>query len=360
MVFPGLLCHILAMAPIPRRSALAGLAAMLGMSTSSCISPRFLWGANLKEMPSAPYGSDGCARLMEELAGIGLSEVAPVFFLWQPDPAAPLPQPGGSDPSRLGQAVRQARRAGLAPWPKAHLWIPGHWAGAARPPDPEPWLSGLSRLLLPHAEAAERNGAAGFVIGTELVGLEGSESWREVAWAVRRVFSGKLSYAAHGVEGLGRFRAWDALDEVLVSAWPPLGDDPSPAGMAPRVAAELRAVRTVAPPGRSVSLAEVGMRSKHGAQAEPWRSPEETQGPPDEALQARAIAVWDGEARKAGMARAWWWCVYSDPEAGGVRDTDFTPQGKLGWRVLEQAARSRRPDLGGRLGTPSPPPGALP
>jgi hypothetical protein len=330
-----------------RRSVLAALS-LVPLLAAPARASGLRWGANLVEARGAPYGSDGCARVLDEMAEAGLTEVAPVVFRWQAVPEAAAPEAGSLDLGRLAAVLRQARAAGLAAWPKVHLWIPGHWAGAARPPEPEAWLAVWADLLGPVADVAAAEGAAGLVVGTELVGLDGADGWDALAASVRRRFPGPLAYAAHGAAGIARFRGWGSLDEVAVSLWPPLGGDPAPGALRAGMAAALDAVAAAAPAGRPVWIAEVGMRSKHGAQAEPWRSPEETMGAPDEALQARALALWDALARARGVPRLWWWCCYTDPASGGVRDTDFTPQGKLAWRTLSDAARGRAPDLGGR------------
>jgi len=330
-----------------RRSLLAAIP-MLPLLSGAARATGLRWGANLVATGSAPYGSPGCRMVLGEMAEAGLSEVAPVVFRWQAGPDAEVPEAGSLDLDGLAAVLRQARAEGLAVWPKVHLWILGHWAGAARPADPERWLRAWTDLLLPVADVAAAEGAAGMVVGTELVGLDAAEGWPDLAARVRTHFTGPLAYAAHGASGIGRFRGWDAMDEVSVSLWPPLGDDPAPAVLRRGMVAALDAVGAAAPMGRRPWISEVGMRSKHGAQAEPWRSPEERSGSPDEALQARALALWNVAAREAGIARVWWWCLYTDPTSGGVRDTDFTPQGKLAWRTLETAARGHRPDLGGR------------
>ena len=331
-----------------RRRALLAAMPLLPLLGRPARASSLRWGANLVEVGGAPYGSDGCAAVLSEMAEAGLVEVALVVFRWQAIPEAAVPEAGSLVLDRLAAGIRQARAAGLAVWPKVHLWIPEHWAGAARPPDPEAWLAAWADLLLPVAEVSAAEGAAGLVVGTELVGLDAAAGWPALAAAVRARFPGRLAYAAHGAAGVARFRGWGAMDETSVSLWPPLGDDPRPSALRAGIRAALGEVAAAASLGRRVWISEVGMRSKHGAQAEPWRSPEERSGPPDEALQARAVALWDAEARAAGVTRVWWWCIYSDPASGGVRDTDFTPQGKLGWRTLSDAARGLGPDLGGR------------
>ena len=330
-----------------RRALFASLPLLLILSRTAR-SSSLIWGANLVETPRAPYGSAACGAVLSEMTEAGLAEVAPVVFRWQATKTSVVPEAGSLALDRLAAVIRQARRAGLAVWPKVHLWIPGSWAGAARPPDPEAWLAAWTDLLRPVADVAAAERAAGLVVGTELVGLDAAAGWPTLAAAVRARFPGPLAYAAHGAAGVARFRGWKAIDEVSVSLWPPLGDDPRPSAMRAGMRAALANVAAATPPGRRAWISEIGMRSMHGAQAEPWRSPEEISGSPDEALQARAIALWDAEVRAAGITRVWWWCIYTDPTFGGVRDTDFTPQGKLGWRTLSDAARGLRPDLGGR------------
>ncbi|WP_017910552.1 glycoside hydrolase family 113, partial [Xanthomonas sp. SHU 199] len=89
--------------------------------------------------------------------------------------------------------------------------------------------------------------------------------------------------------------------------------------------------------GRPVWVAELGLRSAHGSLAAPWESPEQRTAEVDTALQAQVLREWrevlDAQPRIAGIAL---WCWYTDPDAGGARDSDFTVQHKPAQAVLKR------------------------
>jgi hypothetical protein len=89
--------------------------------------------------------------------------------------------------------------------------------------------------------------------------------------------------------------------------------------------------------GKSVIVAEVGLRSAQGAADKPWESAEERMSPPDEALQAEVLGDWFAALDRPAISGVLVWRWFSDPDAGGPADTDFTVQGKQAERVLHCA-----------------------
>ncbi|MEE7558327.1 glycosidase-like protein, partial [Xanthomonas sp. Kuri4-2] len=79
---------------------------------------------------------------------------------------------------------------------------------------------------------------------------------------------------------------------------------------------------------------ELGLRSAAGSLAAPWLSPEQRKAPVDTALQARVLSEWRKALDVQGIAGVALWCWYTDPEAGGPDDSDFTVQHKPAQQVL--------------------------
>jgi len=159
--------------------------------------------------------------------------------------------------------------------------------------------------------------------------------WNELIVATRAVYSGRLSYVAHNVEEAESVPFWDRLDSIGVTLYPPLGADDDRDGRRSTMRAiadrlDALAART----GKSILVGEVGLRSAEGAAAKPWESAEERASPPDPALQAAVLADWLAALDRPAINGILIWRWFTDPNAGGLADTDFTVQGKPAEHVL--------------------------
>jgi hypothetical protein len=86
--------------------------------------------------------------------------------------------------------------------------------------------------------------------------------------------------------------------------------------------------------GKPILIGEIGLRSAQGAAAKPWESPEERVAAPDPTLQAAVLADWLEVLNRPTISGVLIWRWLTDPDAGGVADTDFTVQGKPAEQVL--------------------------
>jgi hypothetical protein len=111
------------------------------------------------------------------------------------------------------------------------------WRGAIEPTSVSAWFRGYSELCVELARLAAEEDVEWFGIGVELNSMQkNDERWREVAEAVRQVFSGGVTFAeathlylagfnTYSEEpsfelNVGRF--WDALDFIEMNMWPGL------------------------------------------------------------------------------------------------------------------------------------------
>ncbi len=296
-------------------------------------------GANVKRAAHAPWDSRAAVRSLHALREAGGNAVAIVVFLWQPDPhSSALVRGSDTSDAELIQALRVARNLGLRVLLKPHVWVPGHWAGDVKPKDGEHavWFDRYRRELERLARIAQSEGAAALAVGVELKQLAQRPEWTAVIEGARRHFKGRLTYVASSMDEAEAFAHWERLDIIAASLYPRADDFERWVEALRHHAARL--TKLSAQFGRAAWVAELGVRSMHGALDAPWASPEQRSGPVDLALQARALSAARRVVQETGAIDAFLvWCWYTDPEAGGNQDTDFTPQGKP---VLESLLRS--------------------
>ena len=256
------------------------------------------------------YGSDISAQTMDELAGYGVNWIAVTPFAFQPTATSSSLVgygPGAilhsvvkdrtmiDDDIKLEVAHAHARHIQVAL--KPHLWAgdfgSGEWAGTVRQDDASAhatWWASYRDFMLQEAALAESAGIDLLVLGTELRGMTigHGEEWRGLVVDVRKVYRGKLTYAAHWDQEAFAIDFWDALDVIGVSAYFPL-DAPDDADVdllvkawAPHKA-KLAAL-AARYPGKPLVFLEVGFRGVRGAHRTPWVM---SGGTVDESEQAR-------------------------------------------------------------------------
>jgi hypothetical protein len=299
-------------------------------------------GFNVIVVPGHPFGSASAAQALMGAKRLGAAAVAVVPFLWQPHPAsAEIVRGNDMTDDELRAAIRTARGLGLKVLVKPHVWIPTSWAGAVEPTSETAWRDWFERYraeITAVARIAAQEGAEALAFGTELVKTTQRPEWRGVIAAVRAVFPRTLLYVAHNADEAEAVPFWSDLDMIAVSLYPPLGADSDGAGRHAVMEATARRLDALAARLRKpVLAAEIGLRSAEGAAAKPWESPEERSAAADPLLQAQVIAEWLAVLDRPAVRGVLIWRWFTDPDAGGPADTDFTVQGKAAERVLVDA-----------------------
>lgn len=318
---------------VPRRIAprllIVAVALAAAASTSAAWAQAWL-GYNVKRTPNAPWDSTAAIRSMHALRATGANTIAIVVFLWQPDPhSSALVRGSDISDAELAQALSVARNLGLRVLLKPHVWVPGHWAGEVRPRDHElaDWFARYRRELDRLARIAQAGGAAALAVGVELKQLANRPEWSGLIRSARAQFKGRLTYVASSMDEAEAFAHWEQVDAVTVSLYPRADDLDRWVDAMRRETGRLTALAGRV--GRAAWVGEIGVRSMHGALDAPWASPEQRSGAVDLALQAQALSAARKVIAQARVIDAFLvWCWYTDPQAGGERDTDFTPQGK--------------------------------
>jgi hypothetical protein len=304
-------------------------------------------GFNVVVVPEHPYGSPSARTSLTAMRRAGADTIAIVLFLWQRDSQHTGVARGDDMPDpALRSAIREAHAQGLRAFVKPQVWVEGSWAGSVEPATDEGWRAWFERYqaaVVDIARVAADEKAEGLVIGTELERTTQRVEWWDMIAAVRAVYPGLLTYAAHNLEEAEAVPFWDDLDAIGVTLYPVLGaDQDRDARQAVMRAAADRLDRLAKIHGKPVIVAEIGVRSAAGAAMKPWQSAEERVAAPDPGLQAEILADWLVALDRPAIEGILIWRWFTDPAAGGLADTDFTVQGKPAERVLclsEQACR---------------------
>ena len=179
------------------------------------------------------WGTSDMARSLEELASLGVDWIA-IHPYARVERDGSVQFRAAADTEFLRQAVTIAEKAGIALFWKPHLayWGSFGWRGDIQFGEDElAWsrfFDSYQRFIVDQAAFAERAGIRLFAVGVEYEKtIQHETEWRRIVAAVRRVYSGRLTYAANW-DGVDRVPFWDAVDLIGVHAYFPLTQDDVP------------------------------------------------------------------------------------------------------------------------------------
>ncbi|MEP0712007.1 MAG: hypothetical protein ABJC55_08795, partial [Algoriphagus sp.] len=230
-------------------------------------------------------------------------------------------------------------RHGIMNMLKPHIWVRGSWPGEIAMQNEEDWalwFENYQGFILDYARMAQAYQIPMLCVGTELeMTSEREEDWRKVIAEIRKVYSGKLIYAANFTE-FEQVKFWDALDYIGIQAYFPLSTKENPSlsdlksGWKKALPSIDKVVRKYQKP---VMFTEIGYCNTVDAAKEPWVWPSERKETElSEEMQALCYeAFFETAWKESWMAGVFFWKWYPD---GRHRNPDFTPQGKMAEQVM--------------------------
>jgi len=279
------------------------------------------------------YHAPGIDQQLAYLARLGANSVSLMPFAFQRSPTDPglgfrHDHPSSETDIGMIHAARRAHAQGFRVLWKPHIWVShDSWPGdiaMANDADWATWWHSYQRFILHHAVLAEHTGSELFSIGVELGRtLEREAEWKKLIQAVRRVYSGQLTYSGNWWGDYDRATFWPLLDYVGVDAYFPLAhtvdaDRTTLEEGARRAAEELR--KSAERFGRRVLLTEVGFAAREGA----WIEPHKEGGTFSEAHQRLAYEVFfEALGHPQWLAGVYVWKVFSHAQVEGGKRPDF-------------------------------------
>lgn len=251
----------------------------------------------------------------------------------------------GETPKGIQQYAKEFQKENISIMLKPQIWVSrGEFTGFITMKTEKDWKTlenSYSDFILLFAKVAQEINANIFCIGTELEKfiLQRPEYWRQLIKKIKKIYTGKLTYAANWDE-FKRVPFWDDLDYIGIDAYFPLTDKESPSvedfqiGWKEQKKTIFNIKNQFQKP---VLFTEFGYRSVNYTGKEPWNAnrieDEVNLNAQVNGLQAIYNEFWKEDWFAGGYL--WKWFVQHE-NVGGIKNNRFTPQNKPAEEVLKK------------------------
>ena len=243
----------------------------------------------------------------------------------------------GETKKGLLQYAKEFQNSAIKVMVKPQIWVwKGEFTGNIEMDSEEKWIileDSYSEFILTYAKAAQEIKADILCIGTELEKfvMNRPKYWQELILEIRKVYKGKLTYAANWDE-FKRVPFWGQIDLIGVDAYFPLSKKKSPTvqeleiGWIPHKVEIIEIQKQFSKP---ILFTEFGYRSVDFNAVKPWES-NRVKGSVNlqaqvNGLQAIHNQFWKEEWFAGGFIWKWF---HRHDEVGGLKNNRFTPQNK--------------------------------
>jgi hypothetical protein len=307
----------------------------------------FMRGITIAEWGPTAYEPGAVARTLTRLHDrYGVDTVTLVVVWNEPSRFANTIAPGPQTvPTRnLVKAIRIARRLHIRVILRPYIDLgDGWWRGNVVPASPSEWWASYDRFILRFAALAQREGASGLVVGSELKSMSPQvDQWNGLVAQVRKVFTGFLTYQANWDENV---TWWRLLDTIDISAYYPVASwrDYTVHHVVVTWQQWVTAIQGLraANRGMPVMFGEIGYRSIRGAAIEPWnlRWPGRHSAEAQRRAYEAAFEVWYRMPWFRGFE--WWYLAPQSKLVAGLQGADHQPLGPA-LRTVGDWYRKRR------------------
>ncbi len=235
------------------------------------------------------------------------------------------------------QYIKQLQNNNIKIMLKPQLWVlHGEFTGDIEMKTEKDWKvleDSYSKFILDYSLLAEETNVEIFCIGTELENfIENRPNyWRQLINEIKKVYKGKLTYAANWDE-FKRTPFWSELDYIGLDAYFPVSDMQTPTVEDCKKGWQnhKKLIRSYSEQfNKPILFTEFGYRSMDFAGKEPWQSDYKIkslnlQGQTN-ATQALFEEFWNEDWFAGGFIWKWF---HQHDKVGGGDDNQFTPQNK--------------------------------
>lgn len=250
------------------------------------------------------------------------------------------------DNSNWLKQMELAHSLGFKLFVKPHVWISNHsegkWRSDIYPTNDknwELWKKSYTNFILRYAKLAQQAHAEMFCIGTEFsrLSVEKPLFWKKLIQDVKRIYFGKITYAANWYNEYEEIVFWKDLDYIGIQAYFPLtkSESPSVKHISQGWNDYLPTIQAVHKKyNRKVLFTEIGYKSTTDSAIDPWawvNDPSSTDKLLSTETQANCYtAFFNTIWAKEWFAGAHIWQLRSDYKKNNksVKNLDFTPLGK--------------------------------
>jgi len=243
------------------------------------------------------------------------------------------------------QYIELLRKNGVQVMVKPQIWIRrGTFTGTLKMSTEEDWQlleKSYENFIITYAQLAEETNAEILCIGTELEQfvMNRADFWKNLIQKIRKVYKGKLTYAANWDE-YSRTTFWKDLDYIGIDAYFPLSDKKTPTvedlkkGWKPW---KEKMSSFAKEKNRPVLFTEFGYRSMDFTAKKPWEVQRYEEGVNLEGQVNAKKAIFEEFWTEDWFAGGYVWKWFINHEkAGGTDDNRFTPQNKPAQKVITE------------------------
>lgn len=184
------------------------------------------------------YGSGKAGEALRELDAMHVNAASIVPYTGIRDPQRPtfIPisdRPGSENDEVVIHTVHAARKQGMTTMMKPQIWIGGgSWPGDIEMQSDADWKQFFHyyrRWIFHYAMLSEIHNVDILCIGTELslTTLQRPDDWRRLIRDIRRLYHGRLAYAANWGQEFEQLPFWKDLDIIGINCYYPISDKPA-------------------------------------------------------------------------------------------------------------------------------------
>lgn len=251
----------------------------------------------------------------------------------------------GETPTGVTQYIIALKKNHIKIMLKPQLWVwNGEFTGNIKMTSEKDWLEleqTYEDFILTHAKIAQDNQVEIYCIGTELEQFVKHRPlfWNALIQKIRRIYKGKLTYAANWDEYL-KTPFWAALDYIGIDGYFPLSEEKTPMIQTLKIGWQKHKIKMKKHSdslNKKILFTEFGYRSVDYAAAKPWeidynKTAVNLKG---QVNTTRVLfeELWNEDWFAGGFV--WKWFI-DYKNSGGKNDPRFTPQNKPAEDVIRE------------------------